>query len=131
VIDEITKSTEKLKSSFLELVNFEDTEESEFCAFSTKCVESEKQARSVPIDLFLRDIVWNGLKKSPTPQNFDYKGTLKLSLVREQNFKFDLAKLDLLSIKLKLLNLYQFYNILQIFCYFFKTGCICPDMSYN
>jgi len=58
VIDEITKSTEKLKSSFLELVNFEDTEES---AFSTKCIESEKQVRSVPMDLFLRDIVWNGL----------------------------------------------------------------------
>jgi hypothetical protein len=123
----LQKSTEKLKSSFLELVNFEDTEES---AFSTKCIESEKQVRSVPMDLILRDIVWNGLKIT-TPQNFDYKGTLKLSLVREQNFKFDLAKLDLLSIKLKLLNLYQFYNILQIFCYFFKTGCICPDMSYN
>lgn len=52
VIDEITKSTEKLKSSFLELVNFEDTEESEFCAFSTKCVESEKQVRSVPWTCF-------------------------------------------------------------------------------
>lgn len=58
---------------------------------------------------------------------FDYKGTLKLSLVREQNFKLDLAKLDLLSIKLKLLNLYQFYNILQIFCYFFKNRMYLPQ----
>lgn len=68
VIDEITKSTEKLKSSFLELVNFEDTQESEFCALSTKCVESEEASEVGTMDLFLRDIVWNGLKI--TPQNF-------------------------------------------------------------